>query len=221
MRLDKSGSYHKGVSQYLKAAFEIAFMIAKQNKPHTIGEELIKPCVKHRIDEIAADIKSQIINKVKLSPFFAFSCDESTDIVNCAQLIVYVRYIGGDIIQEEILYSQSLTAGSTSEDIFNSISNFVEKNDLDWKKLIGLCTDGAPAMIGVRTGLAKKLNEKNPAMVTLTSKTLPQKLRQTLDSAIRIVNYIKSSALNSRLFTLLCEDLDSDHKVLLFHTDVL
>ncbi|CAH1956841.1 unnamed protein product [Acanthoscelides obtectus] len=54
----------------------------------------------------------------------------------------------------------------------------------------------------------------------LASKTLPQKSRQTLDSAIRIVNYIKSSALNSRLFTLLCEDLDSDHKALLFNTKV-
>ncbi|CAH1968357.1 unnamed protein product [Acanthoscelides obtectus] len=54
----------------------------------------------------------------------------------------------------------------------------------------------------------------------LVSKTLSQKLRQTLDSAIKIVNYIKSSALNSRLFTLLCEDIDSDHKVLLFHIEV-
>nr|CAI5849659.1 unnamed protein product [Callosobruchus analis] len=42
----------------------------------------------------------------------------------------------------------------------------------------------------------------------------------TLDSAIKIANYIKSTALNSRLFTLLCEDLDSDHKILLFHTEV-
>ncbi|CAH1982713.1 unnamed protein product [Acanthoscelides obtectus] len=174
VRLDKPGSYRTGVSQHLKASFETAFMIPKQKKPHTIGEELIKLCVlkatqiilgedseqkmksislsnntvQHRIDDIAADIKLQIINKVKLSPCFAISCDKSTDIVNCAQLIVYVRYIGGDIIQEEILYSQSLTAGTTSEDIFNSISNFVKQNDLDWKKLIGLCTDDAPAMIG-------------------------------------------------------------------------
>ncbi|CAH1992765.1 unnamed protein product [Acanthoscelides obtectus] len=74
-------------------------------------------------------------------------------------------------------------------------------------KLIGLCTDGAPAMTGVRSGLAKKLREKSPAMVSthcvihrqaLASKTLPQEVRQTLDSAIRIVNSIKSSALNSR-----------------------
>ncbi|CAH2010635.1 unnamed protein product [Acanthoscelides obtectus] len=54
----------------------------------------------------------------------------------------------------------------------------------------------------------------------LTSKTLPHKLCQTLDSVIRIVNYIKSSALNSQLFTLLCEDLDSNHKFFLFHTEV-
>ncbi|CAH2000577.1 unnamed protein product [Acanthoscelides obtectus] len=41
MRLDKSGSYHTCVSQYLKASFEIAFMIARQKKPHTIvlGED--------------------------------------------------------------------------------------------------------------------------------------------------------------------------------------
>ncbi|CAH2015407.1 unnamed protein product [Acanthoscelides obtectus] len=77
---------------------------------------------------------------------------------------------------------------------------WIGRNSLD----IGLCTDGAPAMIGVRSGLAKKL-KKNPLM--------------TLDSAIRIVNYIKSSALNSRLFYF-CVDLDSDHKVLVFHTEI-
>ncbi|CAH1985115.1 unnamed protein product [Acanthoscelides obtectus] len=84
-------------------------------------------------------------------------------------------------------------------------------------------------MIDVRSGLAKKFKEKNPAMVSthcvnhrqaLAFTTLPQNLWQTLDSAIRIVNYIKSSALNRRLFTLLCEDLDSDHEVVLFHTEV-
>nr|CAI5824529.1 unnamed protein product [Callosobruchus analis] len=83
MRLDKSGSYYT-------ASFEISFMIAKQKTPHTIGEELLKPrvlkatqiilgedteqqiksvtltnnLVKRIIDDIAADIKSQITKKV-------------------------------------------------------------------------------------------------------------------------------------------------------------
>ncbi|CAH2002108.1 unnamed protein product [Acanthoscelides obtectus] len=50
----------------------------------------------------------------------------------------------GSYHTEEILYSRSLTAGSTSEDIFNSISNFVEKiisigrNSLDFAQMAHL-----------------------------------------------------------------------------------
>ncbi|KAF2890177.1 hypothetical protein ILUMI_15996 [Ignelater luminosus] len=87
-------------------------------------------------------------------------------------------------------------------------------------------THDAPAVKGARSDLAQELKEKNPTLVSthcvihrqaLASITLPQNLRQTLDSAINVVNYIKSSILNSRLFTLLCAYLDSDHRVLLFH----
>nr|CAI5853227.1 unnamed protein product [Callosobruchus analis] len=63
-------------------------------------------------------------------------------------------------------------------------------------------------MIGVRSGLTKQLNEKISQWLVhivfaLASKTLPQKLRQTLDSAIKIVNHIKSRALNSRISILI------------------
>ncbi|CAH2001329.1 unnamed protein product [Acanthoscelides obtectus] len=206
MRLDKSGSYHTGVSQHLKVSFEIAFMIAKQKIPNNIGEELITPCVlgatqilgedaeqkmksislsnttvKHRIDDIAADIKSQIINKIKLSPFFAIS-----------------------IIQEEIFYSQWLTAGTTSEDIFNSISNFVVKNYLDWKEFIGLCTDGAPAWIGYTLCYSSA----SFGFQNIATEITP-------DFG---VGYKHCKLHQEQRFEQ--PDLDSDHKVLLFHTDV-
>lgn len=38
--------------------------------------------------------------------------------------------------------------------------------------------------------------------------------------AIKVVNVIKSSALNTRLFKKLCTEMDSDHEALLFHTEV-
>ncbi|CAH1957649.1 unnamed protein product [Acanthoscelides obtectus] len=145
-------------------------MILKQKKSYTIGEELLKPCVLKATQIILGEDAEQKIKSISLSKNTVkrriddiatdINCDEYTGNVNCAQLIVYVRYIGGDNIQEDILYSQSLTAGTSSEDIFNSISNVVEKNYLDCKKLIGLCTNGAHAMIGVRSGLVKKLKEK-------------------------------------------------------------
>ena len=37
---------------------------------------------------------------------------------------------------------------------------------------------------------------------------------------ISIVNYVKGSVLNIRLFHELCKDMDAEHIVLLFHTQV-
>lgn len=67
MRLDKSGSYHTGVSLHPKASFEIAFMIAKQKKPHTIGEELIKPCVLKATQIILGEGAEQKMKSISLS----------------------------------------------------------------------------------------------------------------------------------------------------------
>ena len=54
----------------------------------------------------------------------------------------------------------------------------------------------------------------------LASRTMPPSLKQTLDYAIKVVNYIKSSALNARLFEKLCHDLGAEYESLLFHTSV-
>ena len=37
---------------------------------------------------------------------------------------------------------------------------------------------------------------------------------------IKVVAYVKSSALNTRLFSKLCKDMDADHTALLYHTQV-
>ncbi|XP_008180996.1 protein ZBED8-like [Acyrthosiphon pisum] len=113
-------------------------MVAQQKKPHTLGETLIKPSilkaveivlgeegkrkiaqlslsdntVKRRIDELALDIKNQLIHKLKYSVFFAIQCDESTDVANCCQLLVYCRFINEQSIAEELLFSQALNSTS-------------------------------------------------------------------------------------------------------------
>ena len=37
---------------------------------------------------------------------------------------------------------------------------------------------------------------------------------------IKVVNYVKSSALNTRLFSKLCKNMDADHTAILYHTQV-
>ncbi|KRY02113.1 Protein ZBED8, partial [Trichinella patagoniensis] len=89
MRLDKKGKYNQETVKAVKVSYEIAMLIAKNKKPHTIGENLVKPCivnavkillgddmakqfknislsdstVKRRIDELADDIKQQVLEK--------------------------------------------------------------------------------------------------------------------------------------------------------------
>ena len=92
-----------------------------------------------------------------------------------------------------------------------------------------MCTDGAPAMLGARSGFVELVKRKNPNIIAthciihreaLASRTMPEELKQTLDSAIKILNYIKASALNSRLFRRLCQDMESEHQNLVYHTSV-
>ena len=41
-----------------------------------------------------------------------------------------------------------------------------------------------------------------------------------MKSVVSVVNFAKTSASNSRLFSKLCSELDASNNVLLFHTDV-
>ena len=76
---------------------------------------------------------------------------------------------------------------------------------MDWGKLIHACADGAPAMLGARSGFATLMKQKNPKMVTLhciihqealASRTMTQPLKEALETAIRLVNFVKLSARN-------------------------
>ena len=54
----------------------------------------------------------------------------------------------------------------------------------------------------------------------LSCKVLPPKLFDVLSLVIKMVNNVKGSAPNSRLFKILCEVLIANHSVLLFHSNV-
>ncbi|KAK9737230.1 hypothetical protein QE152_g10896 [Popillia japonica] len=55
----------------------------------------------------------------------------------------------------------------------------------------------------------------------LAAKKLAPELNDVLQDAVKIINFIKSHALNSRLFSNLCKDTDSNYTTLLLHAEVL
>jgi hypothetical protein len=49
---------------------------------------------------------------------------------------------------------------------------------------------------------------------------MPQGLKEVIDNAVKIANFIKSRPTNSRIFQALCEEMGSLHNCLSTHTEV-
>ncbi|XP_076352730.1 protein FAM200C-like [Tachypleus tridentatus] len=213
----------------LRASYEVAYQIAKSKKPHTIGEELIKPCalemakivlgkeaekklqqvslsndvIHNRIIDMSVDILEQVVADIKASPVkISLQVDESTD---------------------------SLKTTAQAIDVLNKIQELFSRNELHLDKIGSICTDGAPAMLGNRSGFAALMRKEVPNLKithcflhrhSLSAKTLPPDLKKTLDICVKVVNFIRSRALNHRLFQSLCEEMGQEHTVLLYHTEV-
>ena len=57
---------------------------------------------------MSLDVKQQVINELKLSFFFAFQVNESTDVALCSHLLVFARYIHKHDIKKEFLFCTPL-----------------------------------------------------------------------------------------------------------------
>ena len=108
------------------------------------------------IHEMFDNIKSKVIAKTDSYPAFALQMDESTDVSNLSQLLVYSRYVADETIKEEFLFCQPLETTSKAADVFHVLIDFLTK--LDW---VGVCIDGGPAMIGANSGLVSLVKQKN------------------------------------------------------------
>jgi hypothetical protein len=98
-------------SKALEASYLLSLRIAKTGKPHSIGENLLLPAIKDvvktmfgnellkyvdlinlsndtvglRINDMARDVESQLIERVEKSPYCVLQIDEATDVANDAQ----------------------------------------------------------------------------------------------------------------------------------------
>ena len=53
----------------------------------------------------------------------------------------------------------------------------------------------------------------------LAIKTLPNDLADVLSNVVKIVNHIRGSTVNSRIFKTLCQEMDASQNVLIFPTE--
>lgn len=66
-RMDSSGYFFQSTEAGLEASYCIALRIAKNKKPHTIGENLIKPCILDAVKLVLGEQHVEKINKISFS----------------------------------------------------------------------------------------------------------------------------------------------------------
>lgn len=204
-------------------------MLSKQEADKLKSIPFSDNTIKRRIDDMAGDIREQIVEKLKKSPYFALQFDESTDVTDCAQFVVFVHFEADESIIEDILFCKALSANTTGQCIYDLFLESTRDYEIDWTKCIAICSDGAKAMTGNKSGLVAKLKSVMPNVTwihcflhrqALASKVLPPDLNDVFKEVIKVVNSIKGNALQTRLFRIICEDMGSLHQNLLYHTEV-
>ncbi|KAF2365033.1 HAT C-terminal dimerization domain [Trinorchestia longiramus] len=240
----------------LQSSYEVAYRIAKCKMPHTIAEDLIKPCtekivellvgpaakkriqivslsndtIRRRINDMAADVCRQVCSEIKQSSLQAsLQLDEFTDTALESQLIAFARYEKERKIKEEFLFCNTLPTTTTAADVKAIVDSFFEANELGWQNFKHICTDGASAILGVRGGFVKLVKNEWSHVTSshcllhryaLASMTLPPRLLEVMDIAVKVVDFIRAKAKNIRLFQLLANEMGEQHVGLLFNTEV-
>jgi len=138
------------------ASLVVVYKLAKHNKPFSNGE-FVKECmhatvkitcpevemrhknvslsrrtIVRRVDSISTNLADQLASKIKKFDYFSICLDEGTDVVDTAQMLIFIRGIDRDFnVTEELLSMESLKH-TTGEDLFRHLCDCFNRHKLHW-----------------------------------------------------------------------------------------
>lgn len=92
---------------------------------------LFNSTVPQRIEEIASYVKDQLIEKLRCSQYYYIQLDESTDITNMLQLLMFIIYLDKNSVKEDFLFSKTLSIQTIAKNIFEKLDLFMKSYDID------------------------------------------------------------------------------------------
>jgi hypothetical protein len=200
---------HSKRFEHLKCLFNIAYYIAKFNKPLTDFKNLIALLNKHDVDTgpgrvveeyqndmkckefvsvIADIIKQELVKEIKDSSTVSLLLDASTDISTEEELVLYTRYTDKNWKLKEAFVSIIPLQNSTAA---GYLEREMEKLFLPWKTgnwLVGIGTDGASDMLGKNNGLVAKLKRYMPDLIP--THCIAHKLNLAVINSIKDVPFL-------------------------------
>ena len=200
-----------------KASYEVSLILVKNGKAFKDGE-IIKECsikmalafgdekiakqfetvplshqtVARRVMKLSEHVSAKTKDIVQQCKYYLLALDKSTDVCEVSQLLIFICTIDEELLQ--IIPLHGTTKGS---DIYNSLVSVINSYG-GFKKCSSVVTDGAPAMVGQKTGLVGLLKSNGVNCPTfhciihqevLCTKTL--QMSDIMNSVMGIVNVIR------------------------------
>ena len=126
--------------------------------------------VARRVIKLSEHVSAKNKDTVQQCKYYSLALDESTEVCEVSQLLIFIRIIDEEFtINEELLQTISLYGTTKGSDIYNSLVSVVNAYG-GFEKCSSVVTDGAPAMVGRKTGLVGLLKSKvNKNVIGLVS----------------------------------------------------
>jgi hypothetical protein len=167
---------------------------------------------------ISDKVQEQLIERICKSQNYSLQVDENTDFANQSHLLCYVRYE----FQEKNYWRFIVLPLFDTHHCWRGVQQFEWISDVKWNSVVQMCSDqhrwGASGRL---TGLIQRIRENSPSVTwhqcwirheVLATNNMPEELEKVLNESIKIINFIKSRSLNSRLFEQCCQSKDSDNQ---------
>ncbi|KAM3867728.1 general transcription factor II-I repeat domain-containing protein 2-like [Diretmus argenteus] len=237
----------------LDASYQVALELAKAKKPLCDGET-VKKCaalmakafgddkmaknfesvslsrrtMTRRIFDINDHVEGKVKQLIKDCSYYSLALDESTDITDVSQLLIYVRTINSAFDSHEELMKLIPLHGTTKgADVFNAVRDVTEFGG--FQNLSAIATDGAPSMQGRHLGFAGLLRQSGVCCPVLhciihQEALCGKKLNfsHVMDVVTGVTNLIRGGnrALTHRKFVAFLDEVDAAYGDLKLHAEV-
>ena len=161
----------------------MAYTVAKTNLPISMYSELCQlqlcndTCLTKNLYQedsacsefislISDHLDETLLVKLRNSPALGLMVDESTDLGLEKHMIVFINYIDNGSVQTKYLTLIKLASADSSV-VYNSLISYFRACDIDISTVYGFGSDGAAVMTGKHNGVANRLKEQNPYMLSM------------------------------------------------------
>jgi len=188
---------------------ETAGILCPESKSKFEKISLSRRTVTRRFELIDEDLAGKLHKKADSFTLYSLALDESNDIKDTAQLLIFIRGINDNFeITEEFLAMESRKGSTRVEDLYDRVSGVIKRHKLPWSTLGNVTTDGSPNLTGKNIGLLKRMQDRvkdyNPEQEIIFLHCIIHQealcksilhLDHVVKPVVKVVNYIRARGL--------------------------